>query len=115
MLANKLCTISRRESRRVVTGVVLIVGSSLGTEKMMILPKPRIITMAQHTPISGSLTQITTDHTGVVGNGYFRVGQVWMPDLFPFEAIEALIARRTQSINLALDGDVPSASKHVFA
>src|SRR2546422_135237 len=32
MLASKLCTISRRVSRRLVTGVVLIVGSSLGTE-----------------------------------------------------------------------------------
>src|SRR5882724_4122843 len=68
------------------------------------------ITTDQPTPISRSLTQVTADHTGIVGNGYFRIGQVWMPNLFPFEAIEALIARRTQRINLTLDGNVPSAS-----
>src|SRR5438105_4108877 len=116
MLASKLCTISRRVSRRLVTGVVLIVGSSLGTENSdRTSETENSITTAQRTLISRSLTQITADHTGVVGNGYFRVGQVWMPNLFPFEAIEALIARRSQRINLALDGDVSSASKHVFA
>ena len=53
------------------------------------------------------IAQALADDAGVVGNGDFGIVDIWMPELFPFETVEALISNGTQSLDLALDRDVP--------
>ena len=61
------------------------------------------------------ISQALANYARVVGDCDFRVRDIGVPELFPFEAVEALVSNRTQRFDLALNGDVASTRQHVLA
>ena len=61
------------------------------------------------------VAQALTDDARIIRDRNFGVVDVRMPELFPFETIEAFVVDRAQRLDLALDGDVASPSQHILA
>ena len=59
------------------------------------------------------VSQALADDARVIGDCDLRVGDIRVPELFPFEAVKSLVMNRTESLNLALDRNIPSPGQHI--
>jgi hypothetical protein len=59
------------------------------------------------------VSQALADDARVIGDCDLRVGDIRVPELFPFEAVKPLVMNRTESLNLALDRNIPSPGQHI--
>ena len=53
------------------------------------------------------VSQALADDARVIGDCDLRVGDIRVPELFPFEAVKPLVMNRTESLNLAPIGTFP--------
>ena len=61
------------------------------------------------------VSQALADDARVIGDCDLRVGDIRVPELFPFETIVPFVVDGAQSLDLAVDGDVASPSQHILA